>query len=181
MPFLLVLLVALMCQEGIHSKPLNSLIGPFIAYAERFYLCEPDNHPLPWSWHLRVTHFNPYKPRELQLVTGNVTFANIKVVADNWSNNQWKENAFIFYFRRNACQAVRTNIPGFYESVLKKETKGACAVKGVYEVNNTPVNWTFPNVPIMPYANYRLRIMLGKAENVHGCVAVDCKIVPKFE
>ncbi|XP_026289822.1 uncharacterized protein LOC113214601 isoform X2 [Frankliniella occidentalis] len=186
--------LALMCQQAIHGKRYNSLVGPYVAYGELFYSCDPNNTTLPWNWHLRASHFNPYKPKELQLVTGNVTGVNVaiddscwaKVVVDLWSNNQWKENAFIFYFKNGACHALTDNMPGFYEQFFKtqmmQENKGRCIVKpGVYKVNNTPVDWTFPRVPIIPYGRYRFRLSAGKAENVYGCVMADARTVPKPE
>ncbi|XP_026288122.1 uncharacterized protein LOC113213315 [Frankliniella occidentalis] len=189
MLFLLVLLV-LICQKGIYGKVMNSLIGPYISHVDRFYNCEQDNHLLPWEWHLRGSHFNPHKPKELQLITGNVTGVNVtldnsywgKVILDSRSNNQWKENNFIFYYRRNACQALRSNLPNFFEQIFKKraDDKSACILKpGVYDVNSTPVDWTFPNVPIFPYGQYRFRMMFGIGANLQACLVAETKVLPK--
>ncbi|XP_026286185.1 uncharacterized protein LOC113211881 [Frankliniella occidentalis] len=153
-------------------------------------MCEPDNRPLPWRWWVRATHFNPLKPKALQRLTGNVTSTSgifgdnewAKTIVDVRSNNQWKENAFVFKFNNKACQTLKVNIPGFYEVVLKKrEVKGACMFKaGVYEFNDAPIDWTCPNVPIMPYGHYRVRIMIGKAETLYVCWVIEAKAIPKL-
>ncbi|XP_026287511.1 uncharacterized protein LOC113212877 isoform X2 [Frankliniella occidentalis] len=130
--FQLVLLTLLLFQEGNPSKVLNSFMGPYIGYGEHFYMCEPNNRLLPCRWNIRATHFNPYKPKELQRLTGNVTAGEAlsddlwaKVVVDLRSNNQWKENAFVFTFKNSACRAARENIPGFYKQVLKGKDEGS--------------------------------------------------------
>ncbi|XP_026287854.1 uncharacterized protein LOC113213116 isoform X2 [Frankliniella occidentalis] len=171
MAVILMTLALITCGKGIQGKGINSVIGPYTAFVERFYNCQPDNRPLPWTWNLRVTHFNPYKPKELQRLT------------DTRSNNQWKENAFVFNFIKNGCRALKDNAPGYYEQVLKKrEVKGACCFKpGVYEVNNASVDWSFPNVPILPYGRYRVRAMFGKADDDYTCSVADARIVPKSD
>ncbi|XP_052131795.1 uncharacterized protein LOC127751777 [Frankliniella occidentalis] len=182
----LILVTALLYQRGIHGKAFNSIFGPYTAYTERFYNGEHDN--LSCRWYLRATHFNPLKPREVQLLTGNVTIdeviddrCGIKGVLDVRSNNQWKENAFVFYYKSNACQKVKENIPGFYNLFFKKsEIKGTCALKpGVYEVNNAPAEWSFPNVPTMPYGQYRFRVLANKFDRLISNLVVDCRVVPK--
>ncbi|XP_052125623.1 uncharacterized protein LOC127749837 [Frankliniella occidentalis] len=185
MSFLLVPL-ALMFQEGIHGKAINSLMGPYIVYVERLYMCEPN---LPSPWYVRASHFNPHKPKDLQLLTGNATFSStyddstwVKVIIDVRSNNQWKENAFVFNFKKNGCRAFRDNIPQIYKDVFKQgEVKGPnCTLKaGVIKFNNTPANWTFPNFPIMPYGHYRYRVRFGQLEKLYACWAVDGWIIPK--
>ncbi|XP_052128315.1 uncharacterized protein LOC113205824 isoform X1 [Frankliniella occidentalis] len=188
---ILMALAIITCGQAVHGKGINSMIGPYIAYGERFYMCEPDNRPLPWKWYLRATHFNPYKPKELQRITGNVSGATglfddgswLKVIVDARSNNQWKENAYVFNFKKNGCRVIKENIPGFYEQVLKKrEVKGVCAFKpGVYEVNNAPIDWSFPNVPILPYGQYRFRLMIGRDEHLNACWAADARAIPKSD
>ncbi|XP_026287640.2 uncharacterized protein LOC113212972 [Frankliniella occidentalis] len=182
-------LLCLVFQEGSHRKVINSLIGPYIAYGERFYMCEPNGSLLPWTWYLRGSHFNPYKPKVLQLMTGNVTgvvpFDDrgwTKIVVDLRSNNQWKENAFVFNFnKRGPCSVCKEHVPSaFKQFLLKGEDEGACPrPPGVYEVNDTAVGWTFPSVPIIPYGTYRFRVTFGIAENLHGCWVADAKTVPK--
>ncbi|XP_052120176.1 uncharacterized protein LOC127748869 [Frankliniella occidentalis] len=81
----IVLVLGLMLsREGIDGKVIKSLIGPYISYGERFYMCPPDNGSLPWTWHLHATHFNPYKPKELQRLTGNVTFRSFPLDDNTW-------------------------------------------------------------------------------------------------
>ncbi|XP_026292137.2 uncharacterized protein LOC113216609 [Frankliniella occidentalis] len=189
MAFLLVVLQALMFYDGIHGKVMKSLIGPYIVYADYFNNCEPN---LPSTWFLRATHFNPRKPKELQVLSGNWTVsfmfdANtwMKSVVDVRSNNQWKENAFVLNFKNNACRALKENAPEIYNQVFKQaEDKGAhCALKpGTYEVNNTRAVWNFPNLPVMPYGHYRYRSWFGKPEKVYyGCWVAEAWVVPKPE
>ncbi|XP_026289006.2 uncharacterized protein LOC113213990 [Frankliniella occidentalis] len=181
--------LALISPLGIHGKVLNNFMGPFIAYTERFSLCESNNQPLPWRWHLRGTHFNPAKPRESQLLTGNITGEKYpldnkswaKVVIDVRSNNQWKENGFIFSFKDKACQNFKDHIPTVYELFFKKnETKGECKIEpGVYEVENGPIRWVFPKFPIGFYGHFRFKLMFGMDEIQYACMSVDCKTIPK--
>ncbi|XP_026286954.2 uncharacterized protein LOC113212465 isoform X2 [Frankliniella occidentalis] len=181
--------LALMCQSGIYGKAINSFLGPFLSYAERFYMCEPDNRQLPWTWYLRASHYNPLKPNELQRLTGNVTIANeplddscwIKIIVDTRSNNQWKENAIVCHFKKNAYRAIKENVPGFYERFFKRgDDKEARHFKPrVYEVNNETIDWSYPNVPIVPYGQYRFRVLIGKAENQYACWVVNSRVIPK--
>ncbi|XP_052130072.1 uncharacterized protein LOC113205615 [Frankliniella occidentalis] len=139
MPFLLVVLLALLRQKITDGKNINSFAGPFSLYAERYYMCEL-NRSLPWEWFIHASRFNPYKPRENQKLTGNFTARNLPaddswwgtIILDLWANNQWKENAFVFTKKNDACTAIKVNIPGFYELFNKKrETKGRCIIKQV--------------------------------------------------
>ncbi|XP_026285475.1 uncharacterized protein LOC113211339 [Frankliniella occidentalis] len=181
-------LLTLMFNEGDHSKAINSLIGPYIVHAERFYMCEPNSSLLPWTLNLRGSHFNPYKPKELQLLTGNVTGVNgtlndhgwMKIVMDIRANNQWKENAFVFNFQKSACRAAREHSPNFWKHILKGEDRGPCILPpGVYEAHNTPVDWSFPKFPSMPYGYWRFRLKFGKAQDLYGCWVIDAKTIPK--
>ncbi|XP_052121251.1 uncharacterized protein LOC113216434 [Frankliniella occidentalis] len=187
---IIIVTLAFLCQKGIYGKTLNTVIGPYITYAERFYMCEPHNRALPVRWHLRTTHFKPLKPKELQLLTGNLTMTElfddsfqVKMVLDVRSNNQWKENAFVVPFLRNGCSTTRDNVPNFFKAFSsKRETKGACVYKpGVYEFNDTPVEWTFPNVAVMPYGHYRARINVTRLEKLYACLVADARIIPKLE
>ncbi|XP_026284263.2 uncharacterized protein LOC113210464 [Frankliniella occidentalis] len=188
MPLVLVAL-ALIGPTGVPGKAINGVLGPFIAYTERFYLCEPNDRPLPWRWQFRTTHFNPAKPRDVQLLTGNITGVNVtfdnkqwvRVIIDVWSNNQWKENAFIFYFKNKGCMSLRENIPSLYQHIFKKrETNNVCRHQpGVYEVNNAPIEWVFPHFPVAFYGRYRFKLMVGLADVLHACLAVDCDAIPK--
>ncbi|XP_026287610.1 uncharacterized protein LOC113212946 [Frankliniella occidentalis] len=189
--FLLVPLLALIGTDAIHGKVINSLIGPYITYGERFYTCEPVNPTLPWKWYIRHSHFNPRKPKELQRLTGNVTGSTYsyddscwgKAVVDVRSNNQWKENAFVFDFKNNPCRAFRENMPGIFNFLYKQGgVEGTCKFKPeIYLLNDTPMDWTFPNIPVLPYGHYRVRVSAGKAEIVFCCLAADVRVIPKLE
>ncbi|XP_026286794.1 uncharacterized protein LOC113212350 isoform X2 [Frankliniella occidentalis] len=152
-------------------------------------MCEPDNHSLRWTWYLRASHYNPLKPNELQRLTGNVTIATdpldnncwIKIIGDTRSNNQWKENALVCHFRKNAYRVIKENIPGFYERFFKMgDDKDARHFKPrVYEVDNGTVDWGSPNVPVIPYGQYRFRVLIGKAENTYACWVANSRVVPR--
>ncbi|KAK3921736.1 Urease subunit beta [Frankliniella fusca] len=149
-------------------------------------MCDP-NRQYRMSWVLRPSHFNPLKPAELQLLSGNMTLTvpitdslagNASL--DRWSNNQWKENAFVGVFPNGACRHTRGNIPGVFEVFFKPGNTDVCRIEaGVYQVEREPVDWTFPNVPIMPYGFYRFKITYYKGNDQHFCGAVDCHVIPK--
>ncbi|XP_052131140.1 uncharacterized protein LOC127751518 [Frankliniella occidentalis] len=190
MSYILVAVLVLLCQSDILCKNINSFAGPYIVYNERFYMSELKNRTFLWKWNLHATRFNPYKPREIQLLTGNVTGVNVsiddncwaKVILDTWKNNQWKENAFVIFVKDKACTHGKINLPGFYEQLFKKrETKGACIVKpGVYELKNAPVKLAFPNFPIMPYGRYRFKLTVGRTE-LYTCMVSEVTIIPKMD
>ncbi|XP_052122366.1 uncharacterized protein LOC113213664 [Frankliniella occidentalis] len=153
-------------------------------------MCELQNRTPAWKWNIHTTRFNPYKPREILLLSGNVTGVNGslddncwgKIILDVWRNNQWKENAFVFFRKDKACTHIKTNVPTLYEPLFKKrETKGQCILKpGVYELNNAPVKWVFPNIPIMPYGRYRFRMTGGRTES-YTCMACELTVIPKSD
>ncbi|XP_052128220.1 uncharacterized protein LOC127748621 isoform X2 [Frankliniella occidentalis] len=115
--------------------------GPWTANVERFSMCEEPNRPLYWRWFFRTSHYNPQKPTELQLLTGNKTGRDVpyddslwmKISFAVWSNNQWKENSFVMYFQDKACSNIRDNLfPDFYRKVYKKtDTTGVCTISPV--------------------------------------------------
>ncbi|XP_052123625.1 uncharacterized protein LOC127749464 [Frankliniella occidentalis] len=190
MAFRLVAL-ALLSSTSIHSKPINTLAGPYKIVVERFYTCQPDDRVPSWSWYMRASHFNPMKPKELQRVTGNFTIKPGPLDNSLWgkanmgvrSNNQWKENAFVGIFKNSACRHLKENIPGFFNAFFQStETKGVCSVKpGTYEINDVPIDWTFPKIPIMPYAHYRFNVSFGKDDILLGCFVVENRVIPKPE
>ncbi|KAK3914355.1 Glycosyltransferase family 92 protein [Frankliniella fusca] len=75
MIYLLVLFLHVACGKTIHS-----FAGPYTVYADRFYNSEKEE--CPWKWYLRVTHFNPQKPSELQIITGNITGPDAPAITD---------------------------------------------------------------------------------------------------
>ncbi|XP_052122110.1 uncharacterized protein LOC127749150 [Frankliniella occidentalis] len=192
MGFILWALLTFLCHNKIqHGNALNSFAGPYIIVIEErgAYRCDPPNVQLPWGWNVRPSHFNPNRPREKQLLTGNIAGENVSIDDSSWativldssSNNQWKENALVLPFKAKACTAFKMNMPTLYNLFYKKtETKGVCRLKpGVYTVKNNPIDWVFPNLPILPYGRFRLRATVGKAENLHACFSADLKIIPK--
>ncbi|XP_034238089.1 uncharacterized protein LOC117643354 [Thrips palmi] len=143
--------------HGTTRKAINSFAGKYIAYADRFYMCE-EGDSLDWRWNLRHSHWNPAKPNELQRLTGWLNGSINHVTDSSWaqvnldrrSNNMWKDNALIFKFPAGSCTALRKNIPGFYSTVFKLPKDGPCDIPpGNYEVKNESVNWAFPAVPIL--------------------------------
>ncbi|XP_052131384.1 uncharacterized protein LOC127751625 isoform X2 [Frankliniella occidentalis] len=115
--------------RGVDGRAINSFAGPYILHADLFYMCEPPNRQLPWRWFFRTSHYNPRTPKELQRLTGNVTSVNIttddsvwmRIFLDIWSNNQWKENAFVVFFKDKACTNLKVHLPGFYKNVYAKQ------------------------------------------------------------
>ncbi|XP_052127868.1 uncharacterized protein LOC113213845 isoform X2 [Frankliniella occidentalis] len=111
MALILVALLTLLCQKVHHSNAFNSFAGPYIVVIEDrgAYSCELPNNHILWGWHWRTSHFNPNRPREKQLLTGNITGLNVTlddswsatVSMDSLSNNQWKENALVFPWKRS--------------------------------------------------------------------------------
>ncbi|XP_052130795.1 uncharacterized protein LOC127751367 isoform X2 [Frankliniella occidentalis] len=89
----------------------------------------------------------------------------VRVNLDVRNNNQWKENAFIFDFKDKACSMISSHIPGFYHVVFDKDgkaPKSPCIIPaGVYVVNQEPIDWTFPNFPVLPYGHYQFKIRIG--------------------
>ncbi|XP_034240745.1 uncharacterized protein LOC117644986 [Thrips palmi] len=104
------------------------------------------------------------------------------------NNNEWKENAFMIKFPNVGCTALRDQAPSVFGIIAKStgaptDKKERCFIpKGQYDVNG-PVNWTFPNFPIMPYGRYRLHLRtLGdpyKDPIVRYCAILDCEIIPR--
>ncbi|KAK3908601.1 Eukaryotic translation initiation factor 3 subunit E [Frankliniella fusca] len=123
--------------QGEGSKAINSFAGPYTAYADRIYMCDPDRQ-YRMKWVLRTTHFNPRKPAELQLMSGNMTLTVPitdslagNATVDRWANNQWKENAFKAVFPNGACQHTRRNIPGFFKLLFRPGNTDVCRVEAV--------------------------------------------------
>ncbi len=54
-------------------------------------------------------------------------------------------------------------------------------LQGTSVVVNEPINWTFPNVPIMPYGDYRFRLHSGKPrKKALLCFTAECTVMPKI-
>lgn len=49
-------------------------------------------------------------------------------------------------------------------------------------MDKEPVDWAFPNVPIMPYGQYRLTVTAGPRTRVTKiCIAAECHVIPKLK
>ncbi|XP_026279285.1 uncharacterized protein LOC113207109 isoform X2 [Frankliniella occidentalis] len=178
---------------SVGSKRINSFAGPFTVYGTKFGVCDsPPDKPWPSQVYLRPTHFNPAKPNDGQILTGNVTMpeglndtrpGHARV--DIWSNNQWKKNAFIFNFP-GACTALRNNIPNFFAALFDLPSGPSswntpCNVKpGTYIVDHKRVFWTYPNVPVFVYGTYRITITATELEKVVICMFGEGTIVPRL-
>lgn len=49
-------------------------------------------------------------------------------------------------------------------------------------MDDEPIDWIFPNVPVMPYGRYQFTISMvdTKAGTLpFMCLTVDCEIIPK--
>ncbi|XP_034246777.1 uncharacterized protein LOC117648375 [Thrips palmi] len=174
------------------SKSINTFAGPYIAIIHKLDSCPSDG---TLQLNTRVSHFNPSRPYDLPIFTGNATLK--EDLRDNYwsradlavrSNNQWKENAFIFNFPKQGCTAIREQVPDFFRVLAKlsgaSTDKGTpCVVPaGVYLLKNEMVNLTFPNFPVIPYARYRFKVTASHSRNFDTpllCLAVDCEAIPK--
>ncbi|XP_026293312.1 uncharacterized protein LOC113217572 isoform X1 [Frankliniella occidentalis] len=188
-------LLALMNQKDGYGKSLNTFAGRYIAYGTKFYNCDqtqlPTSDKPTWNWYLRFTHhFNPLKPEELQRFDGNVTGLEevndncwTRVVVDARSNNQWKENAFVFNFPGGACSAAYQHTKCFQALTGKLLSKGKTCVlnPGVSILSDTPMDWSFPYFPIMPYGEWRFRLSYGPPgqKRASGCHIAEAVTIPK--
>ncbi|XP_034231402.1 uncharacterized protein LOC117639642 [Thrips palmi] len=171
-----------------HSGP--SARGPYIAYGVQPICCPSENE----QFSLRLSHFNPQRPYDPQMISGYLTFKEdfgdgymTSVAIDKRSNNQWKENFFLMKFSNMGCSAMRNQIPDLYRIFVEttgapKSKKVPCVIRaGHYIWKNESVNWNFPNVPIVPYGHYRFRLRCAANDTgkVHMCVEVDGHAIPK--
>ncbi|XP_034236947.1 uncharacterized protein LOC117642645 [Thrips palmi] len=165
----------------------TSFAGPFLAYVHRLYPCQTNGST---TLHIRASHFNPAKPWMKQTLTGNtsMTFTITDVYwgrarMDVRSNNQWKENAFVFKLPGGACSILRGNIPSLFRILyngVAADPKSPCRIpKGTYEFEDEPVDWVFPNAPIMPYGFYRFLGSFGLGSTIETCITAECQIIPK--
>ncbi|XP_034243926.1 uncharacterized protein LOC117646808 [Thrips palmi] len=187
MPPLAALLLAPVLLNLACGKTINTYAGPYIAYATRFDPCPSDG---TFAINLRPSHFHPAKPFERQTVSGNFTI--LTPFDDSYwvrgqmavrSNNQWKENAFVFNYPTGACRVLRDHIPDFFTMVARgiHATNGPCRLEasGTNEVDKVPISWDFPKFKIMPYGRYKFTIRFGDVTSTRFCTEVDCTIIPK--
>ncbi|XP_034241720.1 uncharacterized protein LOC117645547 [Thrips palmi] len=162
-------LMILAPQHSVEGKRINTFAGPFIAFARSFGRCDSQE---TYTLDLRPSHFNPFKPFDLQTVSGNLSFK--KELDDNvWirvsmalrANNEWKENAFNFNFPGNACSTIREQLPSLFHLFAKatnstpaKDRRQPCVfLRGSNTIKNEPMKWEFPKFKIIPYARYKFR------------------------
>ncbi|KAE8749563.1 hypothetical protein FOCC_FOCC003829 [Frankliniella occidentalis] len=50
---------------------------------------------------------------------------------------------------------------------------------GVYRVDQEPIDWNFPNFPIVPYGHYKFRIMSGIGNDMAVCLINEVHLIPK--
>ncbi|XP_052124715.1 uncharacterized protein LOC127749667 [Frankliniella occidentalis] len=184
--------VALTSQLRVNGGVINSFAGPYIVYVERFYHCGPPYDKLPWKWNFHITRFNPKTPKEIQRLNGNITAGNgtydnagwAKLNLDIMSNNQWKENNFIFEFKKRGCQNMKDHVPFVYEAFFNKgkESKNAeCKIEpGFYDIKNAAMTWVFPKFPVMPYGHYRARFIAGN-KIPFGCWVAESRVIPRYD
>ncbi|XP_034240132.1 uncharacterized protein LOC117644630 [Thrips palmi] len=193
--FLLVGVLLLNGVDQVRSKAIHTFAGPFIAFAHTIDPCPSDGIAEVF---IRPSHFNPIRPFEKQTLQGymrssyNVSddlLAHVDMAIR--SNNQWKDNAFVFNFPNSGCTALREHLPDMYRIVAKYtgaplDKKKPCIIPGGYfDFKNETISWTFPHFPVMPYGRYKFRISARHMSVVktttvpHFCVYADCEIIPK--
>ncbi|XP_034239385.1 uncharacterized protein LOC117644225 [Thrips palmi] len=161
--------------QQVQSKYINSFAGPFIVVAHTIEPCPSDGSVVLM---LRPSHFYPARPFDRQTLTGqmwskhNLTdnlLAHVDMAVR--SNNQWKDNAFVFKFPNSGCSVLRDHLPDMWR------------IMGHVVVKNESVSWTFPHFPVMPYGRYKFRVVtrfMNKAAAIPlSCLTVDCEIIPK--
>ncbi|XP_034253668.1 uncharacterized protein LOC117652687 [Thrips palmi] len=171
------------------SKTINTFAGPYISYTTRFDPCPSDG---TFAINLRPSHFHPARPFERQTVSGNFTILSpfdetywLRVDMAGRSNNQWKENAFIFNFPRGACSTLRDHLPDFFAMIAQgnptKNVSCPLEASGTHEVKNEPTSWVFPKFKTMPYGRFKFTLRVGDDTNraPRFCTAVDMTNIPR--
>ncbi|KAK3926236.1 GTPase Obg [Frankliniella fusca] len=105
-----------------------------------------------------------------------------RLVLDSRSNNQWKENAFVFNFPNGACTGLFQNA-GFIKQMLGHQYREKpCAVlPGAITRTDYPLKVAYPNIPVLPYGEFRGRAMANYIgiRDPAACFAVDFVVNPK--
>ncbi|XP_034251342.1 uncharacterized protein LOC117651412 isoform X2 [Thrips palmi] len=181
----------LLAFSYVRSKNINTFAGPYITNVLRAESCPSVNI----QWSARLSHFNPQRPYDLQVLSGKFNISEdfgdnyaLSVFLDKRSNNQWKENFFVYKFAKGGCSTFREHMPGLFNAVVKNSglavnKKTTCALpRGNFVVRNESVDWSFPSAPIMPYGRYRFRFVFQVAndtDRTHMCGLVECIAIPK--
>ncbi|XP_034248437.1 uncharacterized protein LOC117649640 [Thrips palmi] len=184
--YLLILLLTCNCN---HGKPLNTFAGTYIAFTHSFATCPSDG---TFAMNLRCSHFNPAKPYEKQTLTGNYTLKEdltdsmwARVTFAVWSNNEWKQNAFIINYPRRACTMVRELAPDLFRIMAPsqpQEKAAPCVIPaGMTIWKNEPIAWEFPKMKVMPYARYLLHVEMGSntSRTIKVCAEADSALMPR--
>ncbi|XP_034250665.1 uncharacterized protein LOC117651055 isoform X1 [Thrips palmi] len=169
---------------GVHGKTINSYAGPWNVVVEKMYDCGAKHN---WSVSMRFSHYNPARHSELQHARGwfNATTPMtddtwMHVALDAWSNNMWKENAFVFKFSNHGCSVAWKYVP----DVLQHFFPGArhtspCIPVGLYETD-APVRWSVPSIPVMVYGQYRYRMSSGYLQQpAEAIICIEGRVIPK--
>ncbi|XP_034232281.1 uncharacterized protein LOC117640127 isoform X1 [Thrips palmi] len=185
-------LLPLLTLDCVSGRNIHWYAGPYLGFVHQFEVC-PSVERVVLIF--RISHFNPVRPFDNQILSGNMTF-RVDVMDNHWtfvdfavrSNNQWKENAFIMNFPKTGCSSLRENVPDFFRIIAKYS--GASTDKAVpcrvpagrYIFSNEPVNWTFPHFPVMPYGHYRIRARArpsSTSTRINFCMILDVEAIPK--
>ncbi|XP_034249876.1 uncharacterized protein LOC117650509 isoform X1 [Thrips palmi] len=157
----------LLAFNHVQGKYIQSFSGPYIMFLRSMTSCPSDGTV---DLHVRVTHFKPSRPFDLQILTANLSL-KMDVEDNFWlygdmakrANNQWKENALKWKFPNVGCSAIRAQAPGVFSLISKATGASAdknerCFIpKGDFHVTG-PLNLTLPNFPILVYARDRVHV-----------------------
>ncbi|XP_052123387.1 uncharacterized protein LOC113205224 isoform X2 [Frankliniella occidentalis] len=140
---------------------------------------------------MTITPFNIREPYALQIVNGKLSFnrtfddtywTRTRIDSRSTDGHRWMKNAFLFNFPSKGCSVFREQAPDWYRVLLGDViTSGKeCTVPpGVYPIEKQSVNWTFPNVPIMPYGFMRFHSTFGRARETDFCFQAEFHSIPR--
>ncbi|XP_052122304.1 uncharacterized protein LOC113214058 isoform X2 [Frankliniella occidentalis] len=181
----LVATVAVAALHAVGAKQIHNFAGPWDAWLERADMCNAnaDDERIQ----VKFSHYNPNKKFVPQTWSG---FANLsREMDDSWwvkaplairSNNQWKENAFVFYFPTKGCSNGRDIAPACLKPFFTKAGTPCLIKQQVIQFRNTTMKLEFPKVPHLVYGHYRLELSAGpKNEKSEYCVNAIVHIIPK--
>lgn len=63
-------------------------------YLEKVVICPDSDMDKSWGYadgYVRISHWNPHRPRDLQIVNGNATLVNASVSDDKWVGSRRSE------------------------------------------------------------------------------------------
>ncbi|XP_026289098.1 uncharacterized protein LOC113214058 isoform X1 [Frankliniella occidentalis] len=181
----LVATVAVAALHAVGAKQIHNFAGPWDAWLERADMCNAnaDDERIQ----VKFSHYNPNKKFVPQTWSG---FANLsREMDDSWwvkaplairSNNQWKENAFVFYFPTKGCSNGRDIAPACLKPFFTKAGTPCLIKQQVIQFQNTTMPMEFPKLPRLVYGYYRLELSAGpKNKKSEYCVNAMVHIIPK--